>query len=205
MASNREQMPGAQMWEAGQQALFEGWRQAQDFWNNAARSWGETAGSWFGQFPSGARSGLAGEGMEIYRELNEASLSVAMAWMRLPLAMIGATDRRELQDAVSRLAETQGRAYQLWLEAITSAGASVAGTAQRSAASAERAAANVQRSAAGRASAARQARSSKPASSAGKTSATSRKRSTSSKTRSEARKTASKAKRSSAKRSTAKS
>lgn len=192
MSQDRSRM-GSQMWEAGYQALFEGWRQAQDFWNNAARSWGETAGSWFGQFPSGPRSGLAGEGMDLYRELNEASLSVAMAWMRLPLAMVGAADRKELQDAVSRLAETQGRAYQLWLEAISSAGASVAGTARRGAASAEKAAADVQRSAAGRASTARQARSGKASSaSSRKTTATTRKRSTSSKPRSTSKRSSAK-------------
>ncbi|HEX5939813.1 MAG TPA: hypothetical protein VFZ12_05600 [Dehalococcoidia bacterium] len=195
MTQQRSQGPaGSQVWEAGYQALFEGWRQAQDFWNNAARSWGETAGSWFGQFPSSTRSGLAGEGMEVYRELNEASLSVAMAWMRLPLAMVGATDRRELQEAVSRLAETQGRAYQLWLEAISSAGANVAGAARSGAASAERAAGEVQRSASGRASAARQARSgskakAKPA--AKKASSSTRKR-TSTKTRSTAKRSSSK-------------
>jgi hypothetical protein len=107
---------GAQMWEAGYQSLFEGWRQAQEFWNSMARSWGGVAGSWMGGLPA------AEPGMAAMRELNEAAFAVGQAWMRLPLVMMGGADPSELQDAITRLTEAQGRAYQLWMSALSSAG-----------------------------------------------------------------------------------
>jgi len=106
---------GRQMWEAGYQSLFEGWRQAQEFWNSAARSWGELGGAWMNQVQTnrGERSG------EMLRELQEAAFSVAQAWLRLPLVLAGGAQPGELQEALTRLAETQGRAYQMWLESLT--------------------------------------------------------------------------------------
>lgn len=107
----------AQMWETGYRSLFEGWRQAQDFWNNTARSWGEVTGSWMGQMNrTGDRT--TNESMAVMRELQEAAFSVAQAWMRLPMVMMGGAQPNELQDAVTRLTQAQGRAYQLWLEAM---------------------------------------------------------------------------------------
>jgi hypothetical protein len=103
---------GAQMWEASYQALFEGWRQAQEFWNNMARSWGEVTGAWLGQ------STRSRESVEVLHELQEGAFAVAQAWMRLPLLLVGGAQPEELQDAVAQLTQAQGRAYQLWLEAL---------------------------------------------------------------------------------------
>lgn len=102
---------GAQMWEAGYQQLFEGWKQAQEFWNGVARSWGGATGAWM---QPGAASG---ESMDVIRELNEAAFNVAQAWMRMPLVLMGGANPTDLQDAITRLTQAQGRAYQLWLEA----------------------------------------------------------------------------------------
>jgi hypothetical protein len=104
---------GAQMWEAGYQSLFEGWRQAQEFWNSMARSWGGVAGAWLGQPPR------VEQGMDVLRELNEAAFAVAQAWMRMPLVLMGGAQPGELQEAITRLTEAQGRAYQLWLSAFS--------------------------------------------------------------------------------------
>src|SRR4030095_6187243 len=101
---------GAQLGETGYQSLFEGWHQAQEFWNNAARSWGEATGTWLG------RLNRSGTNRAIVRELQEATLAVAQAWMRLPLVLTGGAPRGELQNAIAQLTKTQGRAYQLWLE-----------------------------------------------------------------------------------------
>ena len=108
---------GAQPWETGRQVWVEGQHQAQGFWNSMARSWGEVTGAWLGQF---SRSG---ESLEILRELQEAAFAAAQAWMRLPLILVGGAQPKELQDAVMRLTQTQGRAYQLWLGALKSSGA----------------------------------------------------------------------------------
>lgn len=108
----------AQIWEASYQAFFEGQRQAQEFWNNMARSWGEVTGAWVGQFTR------SGESAEVLRELQEATFAVAQAWMRLPLLLTGGTQPGELQEAVTRLTQAQGRAFQLWLEALQRTGAS---------------------------------------------------------------------------------
>lgn len=109
---------GTQLFEAGYQSLFEGWRQAQEFWNSVAQSWGGAAGAWMGQVNTGASS----ENMAILRELQEASLAVAQAWMRLPFTLMSGAGQAELQEATTRLTEAQGRAYQLWLEALSRAG-----------------------------------------------------------------------------------
>lgn len=120
MVSGRNQ-PGGQIWDAAYNSLLEGQRQAQEFWSNAARSWGEMAGSWFGGRPDAERNRLD-EGINVLRELNEATMSVAMAWMRLPLILAGNADRSELQDAISRLTSAQGRAFQLWIDSINRMG-----------------------------------------------------------------------------------
>jgi hypothetical protein len=117
---------GSQVWEAGQRALLDGWRQAQEFWSNAARGWGEVAGAWLGQ---AARPGqaMSPESAAALRELQEAAFAVAQAWMRLPLVLSTGRPPFELQDALTQLAQAQGRAYQLWLEALTRTGAFAAG------------------------------------------------------------------------------
>ena len=116
---------GAQTWEAGYQSLADGWRQAQEFWMTMARSWGEAAGVWMGQ------SARAGEAMEVVRELQEAAFAAAQAWMRLPLVLMGGVRPDELQEAAARLSQAQGRAYQLWLEAVAGAGGAVEKAADR--------------------------------------------------------------------------
>lgn len=107
---------GTQMWEAGYRSLMEGWKQAQEFWNSSARSWGEMAGAWAGQTP--AMPGVPPESMAVVRELQDAAFNVGMAWMRLPLTMAGGAQPGELQEAITRLTEAQGRAFHLWLEAL---------------------------------------------------------------------------------------
>ena len=119
--------PGAQLFQASYQQLFEGWRQAQEFWNGVARSWGGATGAWFQQ------SNATNESMQVLRELNEAALAVAQAWMRLPMVLMGGAQPTELQEATSRLTDAQGRAYQLWLEALSRAGGAAAGTARQAA------------------------------------------------------------------------
>ena len=109
---------GTQLFDAGYQSLFEGWKQAQEFWSGVARSWGGTAGAWMGQLNTGASA----ENMAVVRELQEASLAVAQAWMRLPFTLMSGAGPTELQEASTRLSEAQGRAYQLWLEALSRAG-----------------------------------------------------------------------------------
>lgn len=107
---------GAQMWEAGYRSLMDGWQQAQEFWTASARSWGEMAGAWMGQAPP--LPGVPPESMAVLRELQDASFNVGMAWMRLPLTLSGSAQPGELQEAISRLTEAQGRAFHLWLEAL---------------------------------------------------------------------------------------
>jgi hypothetical protein len=115
-----------QMWDAGYKALFDGWRQAQEFWNNAARSWGDVASAWMSQFGRAAQP-ASGEGAAVVRELQEAAFAVGQAWMRLPLVLATGRPASELQEAVTRLTQAQGRAYQLWLEAMTRTGSYAAG------------------------------------------------------------------------------
>jgi hypothetical protein len=110
----------AQAWEAGQRALMDGWRQGQEFWTNAARSWGEVATSWMAQLGRPG-SGAPSEAVGIVRELQEAAFAAGMAWMRLPLVLAGGAPPAELQEAVTRLTQAQGRAYQLWGEALSRA------------------------------------------------------------------------------------
>lgn len=117
---------GAQMWEAGYRSLMEGWRQSQEFWSNMARGMGQAGEAWMGQM-NRAGQGASRESMDVLRELQEAALAVAQAWMRLPLALMGGAQPGELQDAFSRLAQAQGHAYQLWLEALGQAGGAAAG------------------------------------------------------------------------------
>ena len=112
----------SQMWEAGAKSLTDGWRQAQDFWNNASRSWGELAGTWMRQFPQSGPPGSA-EAAAVWRELQEAAFAVAQAWMRMPLLFAAGSQPSELQEAVTRLTQAQGRAYKLWVEALKAAGA----------------------------------------------------------------------------------
>ena len=121
--ANDPMRAGAQMWETGYQSLFEGWRQAQEFWNGVARSWGGATGAWMGQ------ANRSDEGMDVIRELQEAAFGVAQAWMRLPMTLMGGAQPNELQDAITRLTQAQGRAYQLWLEALSRTGASVGSAA----------------------------------------------------------------------------
>lgn len=110
---------GAQAWEAGARALAEGWRQAQEFWNSVGRTWGEAAGMWLGQLQA-ARSQ---DSAAIFRELQEAAFAVGQAWMRLPLVLASGAQPAELQQAISRLTEAQGRAYQMWMEGLSRMGA----------------------------------------------------------------------------------
>jgi hypothetical protein len=132
MTSQRERSAGApdpmqagnQMFQAGYQQLLDGWKQAQEFWNGVARTWTGTTNMWMPQGPGSTES------MDVLRELNESAFAVAQAWMRMPLAMMnGAANPSELQDAVTRLTQAQGRAYQLWTEALSRTGAAAAGTA----------------------------------------------------------------------------
>jgi hypothetical protein len=111
-----------QMWEASYRSLSEGMRQAQEFWNNAARSWGGVTGAWMNQFARPGQ-GISNESMAVLRELQEASFAVGQAWMRLPLVLAGGAQPKDLQEAVTRLTQAQGRAYQLWLESIRRVGA----------------------------------------------------------------------------------
>jgi hypothetical protein len=114
----------AEMWEAGARSLAEGWRQGQEFWNSAARNWAEMASTWTRQPAPPERS--SADAMATWRELQEAAFAVAQAWMRLPLLLGGAAKPGELQEAVTQLGLAQGRAYKLWLEALTAAGAAAA-------------------------------------------------------------------------------
>ena len=111
----RDQM--AQMWEAASRSLSEGLRQTQDFWNKAAQGWGEATGAWISQFNRSGQ-GMSSESMTVVRELQEASFAVAQAWMRLPMVLAGGAQPTELQGAITRLAEAQGRAYRLWMDAL---------------------------------------------------------------------------------------
>ena len=123
---------GNQLFEAGYQQLFDGWRQAQEFWNGVARSWGGMAGGWM------QPGGVSQESMDVLRELNEATFAVAQAWMRLPMALFGGAQPGELQEATSRLTQAQGRAYQLWLEALSRTGSAAAGATGEAAREVER-------------------------------------------------------------------
>jgi hypothetical protein len=105
---------------------MDGWRQGQEFWANAARSWGEVATSWVAQL-NRPGAGASPEAMGIVRELQEAAFAAGMAWMRLSLVLAGGAPPVELQEAVTRLTQAQGRAYQLWGEALTRATAAAAG------------------------------------------------------------------------------
>lgn len=104
-----------QTWETGAQSLADGWRQAQEFWNSVARSWGEAAATWTSQL----QGGRSAESTAVLRELQEAAFAVGQAWMRLPLVLAGGAQPADLQQAISRLTEAQGRAYQMWLEALS--------------------------------------------------------------------------------------
>jgi hypothetical protein len=107
----------SQMWETGYKALADGMRQAQEFWSNAARSWGDASGAWLGQI-NRAAPGMSDETAAILRELQEASFAVGQAWMRLPMVLAGGAQPKELQEAITRLTQAQGRAYQLWMDAV---------------------------------------------------------------------------------------
>jgi hypothetical protein len=100
-------------WESGQRSVSEAWLQAQDVWSSVARSWGESLGLWLGA-PSG---GHLGEGTAALRELQEAALAGAQAWMRLPLAWTG-TGLSEFQQAIVRLMNARARAHQVWLQSL---------------------------------------------------------------------------------------
>jgi hypothetical protein len=131
---------GNQLFEAGYQSLFDGWRQAQEFWNGVARTWGGAAGGMLGQ-----NAQPMGQNMDVLRELNEAALSVAQAWMRLPMVLMGGAQPNELQEATTRLTQAQGRAYQLWLEALSRTGQTVSNVATQGAREAGQAARDVER------------------------------------------------------------
>jgi hypothetical protein len=119
--------PGAEMWEAGARALADGWRQSQDFWSTVARNWGEAAGAWMGQF----QTGRTDDSQALIRELQETAFAVGQAWMRLPFVLASGARPTELEDAIRRLGEAQGRAYKMWMETLTRATAQ--GTATRKA------------------------------------------------------------------------
>ena len=104
-----------QMWEAGARAMSEGLKQAQEFWTQAARGWSDAASAWAAQLARPA-AGAPDEGMAVLRELSEASFAVSQAWMRLPTALMTGAPPAELQAALTRLMQAQGRAYQLWIE-----------------------------------------------------------------------------------------
>jgi hypothetical protein len=109
------------MWEAGARALGEGWRQGQEFWNNVARNWADAAQAWLGQLPRSGQ-GVPVETLAVWRELHEAAFAAGQAWMRLPMALASGGSPAELQEAVIRLTEAQGRAYRIWTEAIQKMG-----------------------------------------------------------------------------------
>jgi hypothetical protein len=107
----------SQRWEAGARALSDGLRQAQEFWSQAARGWTETAGNVMGQVaPPPSPSA---EAARILRELQDASLAVSQAWIRLPFALMAGAPPTELQDTLTRLMRAQGHAYQIWIEFLT--------------------------------------------------------------------------------------
>jgi len=110
----------SQMWESGYKSLAEGMRQAQEFWSNAARSWGELTGAWLGQLGRPA-PGLSNETAAVVRELQEAAFAVGQAWMRLPLVLASGAQPKDLQEAINRLTQAQGRAYQIWMDALSRA------------------------------------------------------------------------------------
>ena len=114
----RDQM--SQMWEAASRSLSEGLRQTQEFWNKAAQSWGEITGVWISQFNRPGQA-MPSESMALVRELQEASFAVAQAWMRLPMVLAGGAQPTELQEAITRLTEAQGRAYRLWMDTLARA------------------------------------------------------------------------------------
>ncbi|MGH7320185.1 MAG: hypothetical protein ACRELA_11255, partial [Candidatus Rokuibacteriota bacterium] len=66
--------------------------------------------------------GLSSEGAAALRELHEAAFAAGQAWMRLPLALASGAPPTELQEAVARLAQAEGRAYKLWIEVLARAG-----------------------------------------------------------------------------------
>lgn len=79
----------------------------------------------------------SGEGAELLRELNEAAFEVAQSWLRLPLVLAGGTRPDELQQALTRLSQAQGRAYQLWMESLGRMGGATARAADQAAGTAE--------------------------------------------------------------------
>ncbi len=109
-----------QMMEAGARALADGLKQAQDFWMQAAKGWGEAAGAWMGQFARPAATPTE-EASRVLREISEASFAVGQAWMRLPMSLTIGAPPAELQAALTRLMESQGRAYQLWIDFLNRA------------------------------------------------------------------------------------
>lgn len=112
--------PGQPLWNAGSEAFYESWNQAQELWNSLARNWGELAGAWLGQVSTATQAqGLSGESLTVLRELQDAAATAAEAWLRLPLLFVGGTQPAELEEALTRLAQAQGRAYQLWIEAMS--------------------------------------------------------------------------------------
>jgi hypothetical protein len=108
----------SQMWEAGARALSDGIRQAQEFWSQAARGWTEAAGGATGQVASPPPNPSA-DTARIVRELQDASLAVSQAWIRLPFALMAGAPPTELQETLTRLMRAQGHAYQLWIEFLT--------------------------------------------------------------------------------------
>ena len=113
---------GTEMWEAGYQSLLEGWRQAQEFWNSTARSYGAVTAAWLDQAMRPAPDDTSVESLNALRQFQEAAVSVAQAWMRLPMTMVAGEAPDDVQDAVARLTEAQSRAYQVWREALSRLG-----------------------------------------------------------------------------------
>ena len=106
----------SQIWQASYEALLDGWQQAQNFWTSAAQNWGRMAGKGLGQ------TGISDDITTVLRELQEATFAVSQAWMRLPLLLSNGAKPEELQEAFTRLTQAQGRAYQLWTEAMRTMG-----------------------------------------------------------------------------------
>ena len=105
-----------QMWEAGARSLS---RLAAGALLDRSREL-ERGGARWGSSRLGPA--MSSEALAAWRELNEAAFAVGQAWMRLPLALSSGAPPAELQAAVTRLTEAQGRAYKLWMEAIQKMG-----------------------------------------------------------------------------------
>jgi hypothetical protein len=74
-------------------------------------------GAWASQLGRPTQ-GPSTEAAALLREISEASFAVGQAWMRLPMSLMTGAPPAELQGALTRLLQAQGRAYQLWIELL---------------------------------------------------------------------------------------